>query len=188
MKKLVKILSVAAVLLCGIMLTGCGPAETIKEIVTEGINDSYNRWYKYKSDKQINIPVVDHIDDNDADTVPESTTKLNNAEIYFYFNPEAGLTVAIQSVTTQEVELLKGLYSQNLDVVMGAEKEYPNIGKKSWYTLWGSGKLEKTSAPKIHTNPTECIVLGQKEKDGKKPSIQWKKFIANYLLDGLLED
>jgi hypothetical protein len=184
MKKLLKIMTAAAVLLCGLVMTGCG----MKEIITETVNDSYNQWYKYKSSKQIDIPVVDHIDDNDADSEPESTTKLKNAEIYFFFNPDAGLTIAIQSVTTQEVELLKGLYKQNLDVVMGSTKEYPNIGKKSWYTLWGSGKLEKSDAPKIYTNPDECIVLGQTDSAGKKPSIQWKKFIANYLLDSLLED
>lgn len=184
MKKLLKIMTAAAVLLCGLALTGCG----LKEIVKQTVDDSYNQWFKYKSTKQIDIPVVDHIDDDDPDTDPESATKLKNAEIYFYFNPDAGLTIAIQSVTTQEVELLKGLYKQNLDVVMGSTKAYPNFGKKSWYTLWGSGKLEESDAPKIYTNPDECIVLGQTDSAGKKPSIQWKKFIANYLLDSLLED
>ncbi len=182
MKKFLKIMTAAAVLLCGLALTGCG----FKEIVKQTVEDSYNQWFKYKSTKQIDIPVVDHIDDDDPDADPESATKLKNAEIYFYFNPDAGLTIAIQSVTTQEVELLKGLYKQNLDVVMGSTKAYPNFGKKSWYTLWGSGKFEKDSAPKIITNPDECVIIGGNKAPNSK--IQWKKFLANYLLNSLLDD
>ena len=49
MKKFLKILTAAAVLLCGLAFTGCGAVETIKETVLETVNDSYNQWYKYKS-------------------------------------------------------------------------------------------------------------------------------------------
>ena len=183
MKKFLKILTCAAILISGLALTGCGA----KEIIKETINDSYNSWYKYKSNKQIDVPLISASaieDDND----PESTNKLKNAEIYVKFNPDSGLTVAIQSVTNQEVSLLGGLYTTNMDVVVGDTKEFPltQFDKKKWYAVWGSGKFEKASAPKIVTNPSECITLGSEKAPNSK--IQWKKFIANYLLNKLLDD
>lgn len=187
MKKILTIFTIAAALLCTAMLTGCGTAETIKETVVESVTGSYKQWYKYKKgDKQVDIPVVATAAD-DADNATESSNKLKNADIYFYFDPDVGLKIAIQSTTTQEVQMLKGLYSTKMDVVMGSTKDYPlsTFGKKSWYTLWGSGKIEKASAPKIVTNPEECIVLG---KDNETPAIQWKTFLRNYLLDKLLEE
>ena len=187
MKKITKILAAAAVLACGLILSGCAAAETIKETVVENVNGSYKQWYKYKKgDKQVDIPVVAKAAD-DTENATESSNKLKNVDIYFYFDPDVGLKIAIQSTTTQEVEMLKGLYKTQMDVVMGSTKDYSlaTFGKKSWYTLWGSGKIEKTSAPKIVTNPDECIVLG---KDNETPAIQWKKVLANYLLDSLLEE
>ncbi len=180
MKKILKILTCAAILISGLALTGCGA----KEIIKESVESSYKQWYKYKSTKQINIPVVGA--GGDTDTAAESTQTLKNAEIYFYFDPAAGLTVAVQSVTTQDVEMLNGLIQNRMDFVIGSTKQYTleEFGKYKWAALWGSGKVEKASAPKIYTNPTECIQLG----GPNQPTIQWKKFLANYLLNKLLEE
>ncbi len=181
MKKIMKIMTAAA-LLCTVLFASCAVAEAVKE----SVNDSYKQWYKYKNgDKKIDIPVLDSTT-ADNDTTEESTTKLKNAELYFYFDPDVGLKVAIQSTTQQEVQLLKGLYTTTMDVVMGEVKDYPlsDFGKGKWAALWGSGKIEKASAPKVVTNPTECILLGAENK----PKIQWKKVLANYLLNKLLED
>ena len=41
MKKITKILAAAAVLACGLILSGCAAAETIKETVTIPQNDTY---------------------------------------------------------------------------------------------------------------------------------------------------
>ena len=73
-----------------------------------------------------------------------------------------------------------------MDLVVGSTNVYPpeKFGKAKWAALWGSGKISKDSAPKIYTNPTECIDLSS--EDG--PKVQWKKFLANYLLVKLLED
>ena len=182
MKKFLKIMTAAAVLLCGLALTGCG----LKEIVKETAESSYKKWYKYKSEKPINIPLVANAA-ADTDTADESTQTLKNAEIYFYFDPDAGLTVAVQSVTTQDVQMLQGLIQQRIDFVIGSTKQYTleEFGKYKWAALWGSGKVEEASAPKIYTNPSECIVLGS---DANQPTIQWKKFLANYLLNKLLEE
>lgn len=187
MKKITKILAAAAVLACGLVLSGCAAAETIKETVVENVNGSYKQWYKYKSKNKVDVPLLD-ASVTEEDNTPESTNKLKDAQIYLYFDPDAGLTVAIQSTTTQEVSLLGGLYTQNMDVVVGDYKDFPleKFGKKSWYTVWGSGKLEKSSEPKIHSNPDECIRIGTNKAPNSK--IQWKKFLANYLLNSLIEE
>lgn len=190
MKKITKILAAAAVLACGLILSGCAAAETIKETVVENVNGSYKQWYKYTSKKQIDVPLIDASIDEDKqpDDTPVSEDKLKNAEIYLYFDPDVGLTVAVQTVTQQEVSLLGGIYTQNVDMVVGDFKEIPKekFGKKSWYTVWGSGKLEKSSEPKIHKSPDECIRIGTDK--APKSKIQWKKVLANYLLDSLLDE
>ena len=194
MKKLTKLFLAAAVLACGMMLTACETAQTIKETVVENVNASYKQWYKYN--KPINVPLLASTDSDD--TADESSQKLKDAELYFYFNPEAGeedsgLTVSIQSQTKQTVELLKGLYSQEMTVTVGANNTYSldEFKKTHWYALWGSGKIQKASEPKIHSNPDECVVIGgnkEKDKDAKNAKIQWKKVLANYLLGNLLEE
>ena len=181
MKKIITIMTAAALLLSAVVFTSCGVAEAIKDTV-EG---SYNKWYKYKSTKQINVPVLSS-SDTDDDSTAESTQTLKNAEIYFYFNPDSGLKVAVQSVTTQDVTMLNGLIGTKVDFVIGSTKDFSlnDFGKVKWTALWSSGKIEKASAPKIVTNPDECILL-----DGtNQPKIQWRKFLANYLLNKLLDD
>ena len=65
MKKITKILAAAAVLACGLILSGCAAAETIKETVVENVNGSYKQWYKYTSKKQIDVPLIDASIDED---------------------------------------------------------------------------------------------------------------------------
>lgn len=182
MKKLTKIMIAAAVLLCGFVVTGCGAAETIKEIV----DGTHNQWYKYKSEKSIDIPVLAGSEADDDNTA-ESANKLKDAEIYLYYDSNDGLLVAIQSKTEQKVEMLHGLYSQNLTIPMGATKQFTKeeFGTAKWTSLTLAVQLEKSSAPEIVTNPDGCIVLG---KNGNDPKIQWKKSIVNYLLSNLIED
>ena len=182
MKKYVKVIAIAAVLLSGLMLAGCAAAETVKEIV----DATHNQWYKYKTDKQIDIPVLAG-GVEDGDNTAESTQKLKNAEIYFYYDSNKGLLVAVQSMTDQEVEMLKGLYTQHLTVPMGSTKQFTKeqFGTKKWTAFTLAVKLEKSEAPAIVSNPGGCIVLGSDENG---PKIQWKKFLANYLLGTYLED
>lgn len=182
MKKIIKTMTALTVLLCGMMLCGCGVAEAVKN----SISDTYNQWYKYNNgDKQIDIPMVNSVEE-DTDDASESSRTLKNAEIYFYFDPDAGLTVAVQSVTTQDVELMNGLLKDKIDFVVGETHLYPleKFGKGKWTALWSSGKIEKATAPKIYTNPDECIQLNKENG----PKIQWKRFLANYLLTKFIED
>ena len=55
MKKFTKILSATALILCGVIVMGCGVADAIKDTV-EG---SYNKWYKYNGNTKIDIPLGD---------------------------------------------------------------------------------------------------------------------------------
>ena len=182
MKKYVKVIAIAAVLLSGLMLAGCAAAETVKEIV----DATHNQWYKYKSDKQIDIPVLP-ASTEDGDDTAESTQKLENAEIYFYYDSNKGLLVAVQSMTEQKVEMLKGLYTQNLTIPMGSTKQFTKeqFGTKKWTAFTLAVKLEKANEPEISAHPEKCIVLGKNENS---PKIPWKKFLANYLLGTYLED
>lgn len=176
MKKLSIMISTAMLLLCGFVFSGCG----LKEVVA----DSYDTWYKYKSDKQLDIPIAPATSDEDSDT----GMNLQNAEIYVFYNQDNGLTLAVQSETKQTVSLLQGFYEQEMSIVVGGTKEYPveTFGKIKWTALWSSGKLEKASEPLIHSAPDKCIVIGgDKAADAK---IQWKKVLANYLLNSVLEE
>ena len=177
MKKFLTIMTAAAVLLCGMVLTSCG----LKEVVA----DSYNTWYKYKSDKEIDIPLIAD-SATDDDNAQESDQKLKNAEIYLYFDPDAGLTVSVQSKTTQTASFFNGLYSQTVTTYIGGNKQYTaeEFGSGKWTVLWTSGKIEKSSEPEIHANPDGCIDLSGTKNNGGK--IQWKKFLANYLLKSFL--
>ena len=181
MKKYFKLLTVISVILFALSFVSCGLLNSVKE----SVEDSYNQWYKYdKGDKTFNIPVVASEAD-DSENGPESGN-LKNADIYLMFNPDAGLTVAIQTVTEQNVEVLGGLVENRMDLVVGSTKTYTTeqFGKGKWTALWLSGKLIKDSAPKICTDSNQCINLNS--EDG--PKIQWKKFLANYLLKQFIED
>ena len=177
MKKIAKILSAAAVLLCVLVMTGCGAAETLKETVLETINDSYKQWYKYE--KAVTVPMGAE----DENTSSEEKHKLKDAELFVYYDPDVGLKVAFQSTSTQDIEVVEGLFSTQIDLVTGGTKEYTKeeFGKGKWAALWASGKFQKCNAPKIVTEPERCMVLtGENANDFK---IQWKKMLANYLLN-----
>ena len=179
MKKLVKILSVAAVLLCGIMLTGCGAAETIKEYV----DSTHRTWYKYNGSTNLTIPLGN--DDNSVDS--DETGSLANAEIYVYY--DNGLTVAVQSTNEQEVQLYGGLISSNQEVTIGGTKTYSEqeFGTVKWTALLAAANFKQQSqAPKIYSNPEACVIIGG--DNAKNFKIQWKKFLKQKLIDTFLSE
>ena len=83
--------------------------------------------------------------------------------------------------------MLQGLYTQHLTVPMGATKQFTKeqFGTKKWTAFTLAVKLEKTTEPEISAHPESCILLNGNDN---KPKIQWKKFLANYLLGSYLED
>ena len=177
MKKLTKIMIAAAVLLCGFVVTGCGAAETIKEIV----DSTHKTWYKYSGESSIEIPLG-----NDDDSVDSTKTgSLSNAEIYVYY--DKGLTVAVQSTNEQEVQLYGGLVSSTQEVTIGGTKTYTEeeFGTLKWTALLSAANFKQQSkAPKIYSDPDACVIIGgDKAKNFK---IQWKKFLKQKLVDTLI--
>ena len=83
--------------------------------------------------------------------------------------------------------MLKGLYEQEQTLVMGATKQFTKeqFSAAKWTALTVAIKLEQANEPEISAHPDRCIVLGS---DENKPKIQWKKFLANYLLGDYLEN
>ena len=174
MKKIIKIFTAAAILLCGFALTGCGA----KEIVTETIKDSYKEWYKYKG-KDVPVP----IGASDNATTDAETSRLQNAELFVYFDPDVGLKVAVQSTSEEDVQLAHGLVSTSVELVTGGTQDYPvsQFGKGKWAALWASGKFKECDAPKVVTEPERCVIITGENSNGFK--IQWKKLLANYLIN-----
>lgn len=177
MKKFLKILTAAAVLLCGLAFTGCGAAETIKEIV----DSTHQKWYKYTGETSIDIPLG--ADDNSENST--STNYLKNAEIYIYY--DHGLTVAIQSVSKQDIQIFNGLATTTQDIYLGGSKTYTEeqFGTVKWTALLAAANFkQQTQAPKIIADPDNCVIVGGDQASNYK--IQWKKFLANYLIGTLL--
>ena len=176
MKKFTKILSAAALILCGVIVMGCGVADAIKDTV-EG---TYDQWYKYNGTTKIDIPLGDTDDENDSSKLHD----LKDVEFYVYFNPEDGLKVAIQTTKQENVELLNGLIEQSVDVTIGGVKEYTieDFGKVKWTSLMTIVPLKAVSAPKIVSDPDSCVKLDNL-KDYK---IQWKKVLKKTLINTLL--
>ncbi len=176
MKKFTKILGAAALLLCGLMITGCGAAEAIKE----QLESTYDQWYKYNGTTKIDIPLGDTDDENDSSKLHD----LKDVEFYVYFNATDGLKVAIQTTKQDNVELLNGLIEQTVDVTIGGVKEYPveSFGKAKWTSLTAIVPLKAVSAPKIVTSPDECVKLD----NIKNYKIQWKKVLKKTLINTLL--
>lgn len=179
MKKITKILAAAAVLACGMMLTACGAAETIKEIV----DSTHRTWYKYSGNTSVEVPLGD--DDNAENSVEKNS--LKNAEIYVYY--DHGLTVAIQSINKTDVQICGGLINTTQDVVVGGTKTYTEaeFGTGKWTALLAAANFKKQSeAPKIVSDKEHCIIIGGDDAPNYK--IQWKKFLKQKLIDALIGD
>ena len=176
MKKFTKILGAAALLLCGLMITGCGVADAIKE----QLEGTYDEWYKYNGNTTIDIPLGASDEAEDS----AKTYDLKSVEFYVYFNTTTGLKVAVQSTKEQNIELYNGLFSTSTELTMGGVQTYPieTFGVAKWTALIATGYFVQSSEPKISSNPEECIKLD----DFDKCKIQWKKVLKQTLLNTLL--
>lgn len=174
MKKLAGILTIFAVLTT---LIGCDLLNQAQEY----IQSTYNQWYKYSGNASINIPLGN---DADAEDDGNGIHTLENAEFYCYFDPDAGLTLAVQSEKSEDVEMLGGLISQKVNVTMGGSKLYPNITVTTWPLIKSTVSLQQCDAPKVYSDPEHCFILaGDKAGDFK---IQWKKVLTKVLIKQLL--
>lgn len=177
MKKFTKILSAAALILCGVMIMGCGAAQTIKEY----LDSTHRTWYKYSGSTNLSIPLG--ADDNSETST--TSKNLQNAEIYVYY--DQGLTVAVQSITQTDIDMLGGLVTSKQDIVVGGTKKYSeeDFDSGKWSLLLAAANFQaQSSAPKIVSEPNSCVIIGGEEAPNFK--IQWKKFLKEKIADFLL--
>ena len=170
MKKLSKILIASAVLLCGLVVTGCGAVDALKA--------TYNKWYKYNG--TYNVPLGTDADEESG----AGLNTLKDAEFYIYFDEDEGMTLAIQSTSETDVELVKGLAKTQVQVTTGGTHQFPTVGAGRWGVLMYSGNFVKSSEPLISSDPEKCIVLAG--EDANEFKIQWKKVLANLILTRML--
>ena len=170
MKKISKLFAVMTILASVLMMCGCG--------IKNAISQTYDTWYKY-SGGPVSVPRGSDTTENDT-----ATSSLDGAEIYVYFNESDGLTVAIQTVTTETVSLAGGLLESDVEIVTGGTKQYTKeqCGVAKWTTLIGFGSFEESKAPKIYTEPEKCVVI----TDALNNGIQWKKVLKKMLVNKLL--
>ena len=164
------VFAAAAILLCATFFSACGSA------ADDLLGGTYNQWYKYNGTAEISFGTSD--DDN-----ADESGKLKNVEVYFRFNPSTGLTVALQASRNQNVTVL-GVAETDVDLTIGETKDYTleQFGQGKWMLLYSTGKLEKTGTPKVVSDPDSCIKLSS-INDFK---FQWKKVLANFILNNLL--
>ena len=102
MKKILTIMTAAAVLLCGLVFTGCG----VKEIVKETVDGSYKTWYKYKSNRQIDVPLLDASTTEEETTTTETTTEMTTTTVQTTNKAvsDLGLVTRVENKTATEAE------------------------------------------------------------------------------------
>ena len=151
---------------------------------------TYDNWYKYKKAEGLDIPIVDAANaEAEADATGIASGTMKNAEMYVCFNPDKGLTIAIQSTKEQQIDIASGLLTTSVDVVTGGTKTYPkeSFGKAKWMALYGTGLFEESKTPKVISNPSECIILASDENgEANKFDFQWKKVLKQILINKLL--
>ena len=176
MKKLTKIMAVAAVIFCGALVTACGLFGAVKEY----IDSTHGTWFKYNG-SSLEVPFG--TDDNSDSSA--STNTLKNADIYVYY--DHGLTVAVQTVTQTDIDLLGGLVTSRQDVVVGATKTYTeeDFNSAKWTLLLAAANFkQQESAPTIVADPDRCVIIGGDNIPNFK--IQWKKFLKEKIVEYLL--
>lgn len=170
MKKFFNLLIATSIFICGLFFTGCN-----KEAI---INNTANQWYSYP--QTVNIPLGLTGDEES----PVNT--LENANIYFYFDEEDGLTVAIQAETEKSVAILGGLLNQSVEVTAGASYQFgiDKFGSTKWALLFSVSGFRQCDEPKVVSDPDNCIILGG--ENAKDTKVLWKKVLAEVILNKLL--
>ena len=191
MKKIFKTLVVASVLLSGLVFTSCGyllekdkegnEDLTLKDyIINQKLQKTEKIWFQYQGDVP-DIPIG--ATDNSKDD--PSTGKLENAELYFYFDRNEGLKVAVQAETTQQVGLFGGAITTDMKLVTGSVHVYEDFTVAKWITLTELSAMKESEEPKVSSNPDECLIIGGDEANSI--TVQWKRVLAEIILSKLLK-
>ena len=190
MKKIYKTLVAASVLLCGLVFTGCGfllekeenEDLTLKDYyINKKLEKTEKIWFQYQGEVP-DIPIGAKTDTNED----AQTGKLENAELYLYFDRDEGLKVAVQAETTQQVGLFGGAITTNMKLVTGSVHIYEDFTTAKWITLTEVAALKEADEPKVSSNPDECLIIGGDEANSI--TVQWKRVLANIILEKLLAE
>ena len=180
MKKITKLFIGLIILSSTLLLSGCMFDWT----------QTYDTWYKYNKVDGLDVPIVDAANaESEADATGIASGVMSNAEFYVCFNPDKGLTIAIQSTKEQQIDIAGGLLTTSVDVVTGGTKTYApaQFGKVKWVALYGTGLFVESSTPKVVSNPDQCIILASDEEGGANQfNFQWKKVLKQILINKLL--
>lgn len=169
MKKITKLIAVLSIVASVFMMCGCG--------LKDAIDTKHNTWCKYE--KGVDIPLGD-----DTSETTAAAKTMAGAELYLYYSDTNGLLVVVQKDTEATVQVL-GI-PQTMTVTTGAKKQYTKDQFKAleWDGLAISGKISKCDTPKLISNPDGCYDVSEIFTEG----VQWKKVLANILVNQLLSD
>ena len=176
MKKLTKLFACLVIFASSLLLTSC----------LFDWEETYNTWYRYRGE-DLEIPIVESANaESDAADIASDT--LEDAEFYVMFDPDEGLTVAIESTTEQTISVGNGLLTTTADVVTGGYKTYTGkaFGTLRWKTLYASGVIEESDTPEVIAHPDKCIILASDDGEASKLNFHWKKILAQILINKLL--
>ncbi len=168
MKKSIRLLSVLLVLFAGCLVTGC--------MIQDALQDTHGQWYKYN--KTVDIPLGKTGEEDEA------IKELKGASLYVYYETDIGLKVAIQAETKESVEVLGGLFSQDVDITAGAVYDFENFTDTKWAALVLVSGMAPSTAPAVYTTPEKCLILGGEK--AKETKVIWKKVLAEIILKKLL--
>ena len=175
MKKIIRTLVAASVLICGMVFTGC---EFYKQAV---VDNTQGQWYKYNKTVDIPIGTTDDASDEEVKT-------LKDASLFVYYESDEGLKVAVQAESKESVEVLNGLFSQDVTVTAGATHSFTpeEFGDGKWTALVALSVMKPCEEPAVSATPDKCLILGG--DDAKETKIQWKRVLANMVLNKWLNE
>ena len=194
MKRFVKIISIAALFVCGMMMTGCAAANNIKEALSGPKDTWFSREINYKpTTSSEGMPLVVYMRYSDS----EYTGHIKTGNITL----QSGLNVIIiakdQNITSPIVDgliggkfLLANFSDAQPSTVEGGTDDGEDTTVKTIKMSTTKWNLLYNSVTMVNEGPS-LDIFGQNslwEKMNKPESFSWKKIMANYLLDRLLED
>ena len=138
MKKIMKVLLAAAILLGTMALTGCMFGD-----------ETYDTWYKYDGDIK-NLPVAD------AGTAAGADGMMENAQLYVKYNGDEGLTICVVTTTKQTISCAGGLVEiPDVEVAVGGEKKFAKseFGPTRWNIIVRLADFVEEDPPKYNNVP-----------------------------------
>ena len=199
MKKFAKIITAAVVLLCGMLLTGCGAADNIKEALSGPKDTWFRKEITYKTgsgaDEKSTELVVFMLYSEDGYTSTELRSDVTvgpGLTLVVIPSGEVSDNSVIQGLTTGKYLIKTFSNTEETEVEGGTDDGTSNTATKikmtstKWNLIYNSvDNLEKLTGvitPLHNDNKSVWHELT------KPDTFSWKKIMANYMLDQLLDE